>query len=135
MIFETAKGLWQARAGPNYPAPVEAIKTIRRPRTLVARQSPWSGSGGLRQLAKKTSAAQSLIDCSQRSGTEEEKDQGTRRNRQGRGETGRHCSAPVSHGWQYRLSSRRQRHAGLMKDINEHGIEQNDRSRQAGGPR
>ncbi|MGK9546211.1 fatty acid oxidation complex subunit alpha FadB, partial [Salmonella enterica subsp. enterica] len=30
MSFETAKGFVAGQAGPNYPAPVEAIKTIQK---------------------------------------------------------------------------------------------------------
>lgn len=60
MSFETAKGFVAGQAGPNYPAPVEAIKTIQKAANFGRDKALEVEAAGFVKLAK-TSAAQSLI--------------------------------------------------------------------------
>ena len=60
MAFETAKGFVAGQAGPNYPAPVEAIKTIQKAANFGRDKALEVEAAGFVKLAK-TSAAQSLI--------------------------------------------------------------------------
>src|SRR3546814_9149518 len=60
MSFETAKGFVAGQAGPNYPAPVEAIKTIQKAANFGRDKALEIEAAGFVKLAK-TSAAQSLI--------------------------------------------------------------------------
>ncbi len=60
MSFETAKGFVAGQAGPNYPAPVEAIKTIQKAANFGRDKALEVEATGFVKLAK-TSAAQSLI--------------------------------------------------------------------------
>ncbi len=60
MSFETAKGFVAGQAGPNYPAPVEAIKTIQKAANFGRDKALEVEAAGFVKLAK-TSVAQSLI--------------------------------------------------------------------------
>lgn len=60
MAFETAKGFVAGQAGPNYPAPVEAIKTIQKAANFGRDKALEVEAAGFVKMAK-TSAAQSLI--------------------------------------------------------------------------
>lgn len=60
MAFETAKGFVAGQAGPNYPAPVEAIKTIQKAANFGRDKALEIEAAGFVKMAK-TSAAQSLI--------------------------------------------------------------------------
>ena len=60
MAFETAKGFVAGQAGPNYPAPVEAIKTIQKAAAHGREKALEIEAAGFAKLAK-TSVAQSLV--------------------------------------------------------------------------
>ncbi len=60
MAFETAKGFVAGQAGPNYPAPVEAIKTIQKAANFGRDKALEVEAAGFVKMAK-TSAAASLI--------------------------------------------------------------------------
>ena len=60
MAFETAKGFVAGQAGPNYPAPVEAIKSIQKAANFGRDKALEIEAAGFVKMAK-TSAAQSLI--------------------------------------------------------------------------
>jgi 3-hydroxyacyl-CoA dehydrogenase/enoyl-CoA hydratase/3-hydroxybutyryl-CoA epimerase/enoyl-CoA isomerase len=60
MAFETAKGFVAGQAGPNYPAPVEAIKTIQKAANFGRDKALEIEAAGFVKMAK-TSTAQSLI--------------------------------------------------------------------------
>ncbi len=60
MCFETAKGFVAGKAGPNYPAPVEAIKTIQKAANHGRDKALEIEAQGFAKLAK-TSVAESLI--------------------------------------------------------------------------
>ncbi|MEN0107534.1 MAG: enoyl-CoA hydratase-related protein, partial [Pseudomonas sp.] len=60
MAFETAKGFVAGQAGPNYPAPVEAIKTIQKAANFGRDKALETEAAGFVKLAK-TSASQSLV--------------------------------------------------------------------------
>ncbi|MFT5780826.1 MAG: 3-hydroxyacyl-CoA dehydrogenase/enoyl-CoA hydratase/3-hydroxybutyryl-CoA epimerase [Pseudomonas sp.] len=60
MCFETAKGFVAGQAGPNYPAPVEAIKTIQKAANFGRDKALEVEAAGFVKLAK-TSVAASLI--------------------------------------------------------------------------
>ncbi|MBD1553225.1 fatty acid oxidation complex subunit alpha FadB [Pseudomonas typographi] len=60
MAFETAKGFVAGQAGPNYPAPVEAIKSIQKAASLGRDKAIEVEAAGFVKMAK-TPAAQSLI--------------------------------------------------------------------------
>lgn len=60
MAFETAKGFVAGQAGPNYPAPVEAIKTIQKAANFGRDKALEVEASGFAKLAK-TSVAESLI--------------------------------------------------------------------------
>ncbi|PVZ20345.1 MULTISPECIES: fatty acid oxidation complex subunit alpha FadB [unclassified Pseudomonas] len=60
MAFETAKGFVAGQAGPNYPAPVEAIKTIQKAANFGRDKALEVEAAGFVKMAK-TSAAESLI--------------------------------------------------------------------------
>jgi 3-hydroxyacyl-CoA dehydrogenase/enoyl-CoA hydratase/3-hydroxybutyryl-CoA epimerase/enoyl-CoA isomerase len=60
MSFETAKGFVAGQAGPNYPAPVEAIKTIQKAANHGRDKAIEIEAAGFAKLAK-TSVAESLI--------------------------------------------------------------------------
>lgn len=60
MSFETAKGFVAGQAGPNYPAPVEAIKTIQKAANFGRDKALEVEAAGFVKLAK-TSVAESLI--------------------------------------------------------------------------
>ena len=60
MAFETAKGFVAGQAGPNYPAPVEAIKTIQKAANFGRDKALEIEAAGFVKMAK-TSAAESLI--------------------------------------------------------------------------
>src|SRR5690606_18579513 len=60
MSFETAKGFVAGKAGPNYPAPVEAIKTIQKAANMGREKALEVEAAGFAKLAK-TSVAESLI--------------------------------------------------------------------------
>jgi 3-hydroxyacyl-CoA dehydrogenase/enoyl-CoA hydratase/3-hydroxybutyryl-CoA epimerase/enoyl-CoA isomerase len=60
MVFETAKGFVAGQAGPNYPAPVEAIKTIQKAANFTRDKALEVEAAGFVKLAK-TSVAESLI--------------------------------------------------------------------------
>jgi 3-hydroxyacyl-CoA dehydrogenase / enoyl-CoA hydratase / 3-hydroxybutyryl-CoA epimerase / enoyl-CoA isomerase len=60
MAFETAKGFVAGQAGPNYPAPVEAIKSIQKAANFGRDKALEIEAAGFAKLAK-TSVAQSLI--------------------------------------------------------------------------
>jgi 3-hydroxyacyl-CoA dehydrogenase/enoyl-CoA hydratase/3-hydroxybutyryl-CoA epimerase/enoyl-CoA isomerase len=60
MAFETAKGFVAGQAGPNYPAPVEAIKTIQKAANFGRDKAIEVEAAGFVKMAK-TSAAESLI--------------------------------------------------------------------------
>jgi len=60
MSFETAKGFVAGQAGPNYPAPVEAIKTIQKAAGQGREKGLEIEAAGFVKLAK-TSVAQCLI--------------------------------------------------------------------------
>lgn len=60
MCFETAKGFVAGQAGPNYPAPVEAIKTIQKAAGMGRDKALEVEAAGFVKLAK-TSVAESLI--------------------------------------------------------------------------
>ena len=60
MAFETAKGFVAGQAGPNYPAPVEAIKTIQKAANFGRDKALEIEAAGFAKLAK-TSVAQSLV--------------------------------------------------------------------------
>ena len=60
MVFETAKGFVAAKAGKNYPAPVEAIKTIQKHANFERDQAIAIEAKGFAKLAK-TTVPQNLI--------------------------------------------------------------------------
>jgi 3-hydroxyacyl-CoA dehydrogenase/enoyl-CoA hydratase/3-hydroxybutyryl-CoA epimerase/enoyl-CoA isomerase len=60
MCFETAKGFVAGQAGPNYPAPVEAIKTIQKAANFGRDKALEVEAAGFAKLAK-TPVAASLI--------------------------------------------------------------------------
>ena len=60
MAFETSKGFVAGQAGPNYPAPVEAIKTIQKAANFGRDKAIEVEAAGFVKLAK-TSVAQSLV--------------------------------------------------------------------------
>lgn len=60
MAFETAKGFVAGQAGPNYPAPVEAIKTIQKAANFGRDKALEVEAAGFAKLAK-TSVAESLV--------------------------------------------------------------------------
>lgn len=60
MSFETSKGFVAGQAGPNYPAPVEAIKTIQKAANFGRDKAIEVEAAGFVKLAK-TSVAQSLV--------------------------------------------------------------------------
>ncbi len=60
MAFETAKGFVAGQAGPNYPAPVEAIKTIQKAANFGRDKALEAEATGFVKLAK-TPASQSLV--------------------------------------------------------------------------
>ncbi|HDZ57542.1 MAG TPA: fatty acid oxidation complex subunit alpha FadB [Pseudomonas xinjiangensis] len=60
MAFETAKGFVAGQAGPNYPAPVEAIKTIQKAANHGRDKALEIEAAGFAKLAK-TSVAASLV--------------------------------------------------------------------------
>lgn len=60
MAFETAKGFVAGQAGPNYPAPVEAIKTIQKAANFGRDKAIEVEAAGFVKMAK-TAAAASLI--------------------------------------------------------------------------
>src|SRR5690606_28686299 len=60
MAFETAKGFVAGQAGPNYPAPVEAIKTMQKAAGAGRDKAIEVEAQGFVKLAK-TSVAQSLV--------------------------------------------------------------------------
>ncbi|WP_312935458.1 fatty acid oxidation complex subunit alpha FadB [Pseudomonas sp.] len=60
MAFETAKGFVAGQAGPNYPAPVEAIKSIQKAANFGRDKALEVEAAGFAKLAK-TEVAKSLI--------------------------------------------------------------------------
>jgi 3-hydroxyacyl-CoA dehydrogenase/enoyl-CoA hydratase/3-hydroxybutyryl-CoA epimerase/enoyl-CoA isomerase len=60
MAFESAKGFVAGQAGPNYPAPVEAIKTIQKAANFGRDKALEVEAAGFAKLAK-TSVSQSLV--------------------------------------------------------------------------
>ncbi|WP_205340616.1 fatty acid oxidation complex subunit alpha FadB [Denitrificimonas caeni] len=60
MAFETAKGFVAGKAGPNYPAPLEAIKTIQKAANHGRDKALEIEAKGFAKLAK-TSVAESLV--------------------------------------------------------------------------
>lgn len=60
MSFETAKGFVAGQAGPNYPAPMEAIKTIQKAANFGRDKALEVEAQGFAKLAK-TAVAESLI--------------------------------------------------------------------------
>src|SRR5690554_7899456 len=60
MCFESAKGFVAGKAGPNYPAPVEAIKSMQKAANMGRDKALEIEAAGFAKLAK-TSVAQSLI--------------------------------------------------------------------------
>ena len=60
MAFETAKGFVAGKAGPNYPAPVEAIKTMQKAANMGRDKALEVEAKGFAKLAK-TSVAASLV--------------------------------------------------------------------------
>ncbi|QLF94836.1 fatty acid oxidation complex subunit alpha FadB [Pseudomonas sp. ABC1] len=60
MAFESSKGYVAGKAGPNYPAPVEAIKTIQKAAGFGREKALEVEAAGFVKLAK-TSVAQSLV--------------------------------------------------------------------------
>ncbi len=60
MAFETAKGFVAGQAGPNYPAPVEAIKSIQKAANFGREKALEVEANGFVKMAK-TPAAHSLI--------------------------------------------------------------------------
>ncbi|MBO3276605.1 fatty acid oxidation complex subunit alpha FadB [Pseudomonas schmalbachii] len=60
LAFETAKGFVAGQAGPNYPAPVEAIKSIQKAANFTRDKALEVEAQGFVKLAK-TSVAASLI--------------------------------------------------------------------------
>lgn len=60
MAFETSKGFVAGQAGPNYPAPVEAIKTMQKAANFGRDKAIEVEAQGFVKLAK-TSVAQSLV--------------------------------------------------------------------------
>lgn len=60
MAFETTKGFVAGQAGPNYPAPVEAIKTIQKAANHGREKALEVEAAGFAKLAK-TSVAASLV--------------------------------------------------------------------------
>ena len=57
MAFETSKGFVAGQAGPNYPAPVEAIKTIQKAANHGREKALEIEAAGFAKLAKTTVAA------------------------------------------------------------------------------
>ncbi len=60
MTFETAKGFVAGQAGPNYPAPVEAIKTMQKHAGMSRDKALEVEAKGFAKMAK-TSVAASLV--------------------------------------------------------------------------
>ncbi|MCY1268998.1 Fatty acid oxidation complex subunit alpha [compost metagenome] len=60
LAFESAKGFVAGQAGPNYPAPLEAIKTIQKAANFTRDKALEVEAQGFVKLAK-TSVAESLI--------------------------------------------------------------------------
>lgn len=60
MVFETAKGFVKTKAGPHYPSPVEAIKSMQKSATMTREKALLVEASGFAKMAK-TSVAQNLI--------------------------------------------------------------------------
>ncbi|MFZ2288751.1 MAG: fatty acid oxidation complex subunit alpha FadB [Halopseudomonas yangmingensis] len=60
MAFETSKGFIAGQAGPNYPAPLEAVKTIQKAANLTREKALEVEAAGFAKLAK-TTVAQALV--------------------------------------------------------------------------
>ncbi|AQZ95589.1 fatty acid oxidation complex subunit alpha FadB [Halopseudomonas phragmitis] len=60
MAFETSKGFIAGQAGPNYPAPLEAVKTIQKAANFTREKALEVEAAGFAKLAK-TTVAQSLV--------------------------------------------------------------------------
>jgi 3-hydroxyacyl-CoA dehydrogenase/enoyl-CoA hydratase/3-hydroxybutyryl-CoA epimerase/enoyl-CoA isomerase len=60
MVFETAKGFVAGQAGPNYPAPVEAIKAMQKHSGMTRDKAIEVEAKGFAKMAK-TSVAASLV--------------------------------------------------------------------------
>src|SRR5471032_1068269 len=121
MSFETAKGFVAGQAGPNYPAPVEAIKTIQKAANFGRDKALEVEAAGFVKLAK-TSAAQSLIGLFLN-------DQELKKKAKAYDEIARDVKQAavlgagiMGGGIAYQSASKGT--PILMKDINEHGIEQ-----------
>jgi len=121
MAFETAKGFVAGQAGPNYPAPVEAIKTIQKAANFGRDKALEVEAAGFVKLAK-TSAAQSLIGLFLN-------DQELKKKAKAYDEIARDVKQAavlgagiMGGGIAYQSASKGT--PILMKDINEHGIEQ-----------
>ena len=121
MAFETAKGFVAGQAGPNYPAPVEAIKTIQKAANFGRDKALEVEAAGFVKLAK-TSAAQSLIGLFLN-------DQELKKKAKAYDEIAKDVKQAavlgagiMGGGIAYQSASKGT--PILMKDINEHGIEQ-----------
>ena len=121
MSFETAKGFVAGQAGPNYPAPVEAIKTIQKAANFGRDKALEVEAAGFVKLAK-TSAAQSLIGLFLN-------DQELKKKAKAYDEIAKDVKQAavlgagiMGGGIAYQSASKGT--PILMKDINEHGIEQ-----------
>ncbi|MCX7078957.1 MAG: fatty acid oxidation complex subunit alpha FadB [Pseudomonas sp.] len=121
MSFETAKGFVAGQAGPNYPAPVEAIKTIQKAANFGRDKALEIEAAGFVKLAK-TSAAQSLIGLFLN-------DQELKKKAKAYDEIAKDVKQAavlgagiMGGGIAYQSASKGT--PILMKDINEHGIEQ-----------
>lgn len=121
MAFETAKGFVAGQAGPNYPAPVEAIKTIQKAANFGRDKAIEVEAAGFVKMAK-TPAAESLIGLFLN-------DQELKRKAKGYDKIARNVSQAAVLGagimgggiaYQSALKGT----PILMKDINEKGIEQ-----------
>ncbi len=121
MSFETAKGFVAGQAGPNYPAPLEAIKTIQKAANFGRDKALEVEAAGFVKLAK-TSAAQSLIGLFLN-------DQELKKKAKAYDEVAKDVKQAavlgagiMGGGIAYQSASKGT--PILMKDINEHGIEQ-----------
>ncbi|MGE7446241.1 fatty acid oxidation complex subunit alpha FadB, partial [Pseudomonas qingdaonensis] len=121
MAFETAKGFVAGQAGPNYPAPVEAIKTIQKAANFGRDKALEVEAAGFVKLAK-TSAAQSLIGLFLNDQELKKKAKAYDEIAQDVKQAAVLGAGIMGGGIAYQSASKGT--PILMKDINEHGIEQ-----------
>ena len=121
MAFETAKGFVAGQAGPNYPAPVEAIKTIQKAANFGRDKALEVEATGFAKLAK-TSASQCLIGLFLNDQELKKKAKAYDKIAKDVKQAAVLGAGIMGGGIAYQSASKGT--PILMKDINEHGIEQ-----------